>query len=220
MNEQDHNRARTLGALIQEARQHARRSAEECAGVLGLSPEEFAAAEAGEHVISLPELEALAIYLDVPMAHFWGSYNLPRPNEPDYGVLLALRHKIVGGLLRQSRLDAGQTAEELAGAVELPVEELLSYEAGDRAVPYLLLEKLARQVGQPVDYYLDDARGPLGRHEAANERQRRFQELPLEIQSFVIRPANINYLETAIHLSEMDVDKLRTIAASILEITY
>lgn len=220
MNEPEPDRARTLGALIRQARSHARRSVEECASILGLSPEEFAAAEAGEHVVSLPELEALAIYLDLPMAHFWGSYQLPQPRELDYAVLLALRHKIVGGLLRQSRLDAGQTADELAEAVELPVEQLLAYESGEQAVPYLLLEKLARQVGQPLDTFLDDARGPLGRHEAANERQRRFQELPPDVQSFVIRPANINYLETAMRLSELDVDKLRTIAASILEITY
>lgn len=220
MNEQERDRARTLGALIREARDYARRSVEECAQLLGLSPEAFAAAEAGEYVVSLPELEALAIYLDVPMAHFWGSHKLQTPREPDYGVLLALRHRIVGGLLRQARLDAGQTAEEVAGAVEIPVEQLLAYEAGEQPVPYLLLEKLARQLGQPVDHFLDDARGPLGRHEAANERQRRFQELPADVQSFVIRPANINYLETAMRLSELDVDKLRTIAASILEITY
>jgi transcriptional regulator with XRE-family HTH domain len=220
MNEQEQERGRTLGALIAAAREHARRSVEECARVLGLSPEEFSEAERGEHIISLPELEALAIYLDVPMAHFWGSHQLQKPGEPDYGVLLALRHKIVGGLLRQSRLDAGLSAEDVAAAVEIPVEQLHAHESGEQAIPYLLLEKLARQVGQPLDTFLDDARGPLGRHEAANERQRRFQELPMEVQSFVIRPANINYLETAMHLSELDVDKLRTIAASILEITY
>lgn len=220
MNEQEQERARTLGALIQAARKYARRSVEECAQVLGLSPEAFAAAEAGEHVISLPELEALAIYLDVPMAHFWGSHQLREPKEPDYGVLLALRHKIVGGLLRQARLDAGQTPEDVAEAVEIPAGQLLAYESGEQAVPYLLLEKLAQQLGQSMDAFLDDTRGPLGRHEAANERQRRFQELPPDVQSFVIKPANINYLETAMHLSELDVDKLRTIAASILEITY
>lgn len=220
MNEQERDRARTLGGLIQQARTYARRSVEECARILGMPAETFAAAEAGEHVVSLPELEALAIYLDVPMAHFWGSYKLPQPEEPDYAILLALRHKIVGGLLRQSRLDAGQGPEEVAEAVGISVDELLAYESGEQAIPYLLLEKLARQVGQSVDTFLDDARGPLGRHEAANERQRRFQELPLDVQSFVSKPANINYLETAMRLSELDVDKLRTIAASILEITY
>jgi transcriptional regulator with XRE-family HTH domain len=220
MNDQDNNRARMLGSLIREARRHASRTVEECAQVLGLSPEEFAAAEAGEHDVSLPELEVLAIYLDVPMAHFWGSHQLEQPAALDYQVLLALRHKIVGGLLRQARLDSGIETTALAGAAGIPVEGLEAYEMGTAAVPYLVLEKLARQLGKPIDFFLDDTRGPLGRHEAAKARQRRFNELPLEIQTFVVRPANVSYLETAMRLSEMDVEKLRTLAASILEITY
>lgn len=220
MNEQVINRARMLGSLIREARRHASHTVEECAGVLGLSPEEFAAAEAGEHVVSLPELEVLAMYLDVPMAHFWGSHQLEKPAAFDYRALLALRHKIVGGLLRQARLEGGYGTAELAEAVELPARQLEAYEMGGVPVPYLVLERLARELGKSVDFFLDDTRGPLGRHEAAKTRQRRFSELPVEIQSFVARPANVNYLETAMRLSEMDVEKLRTIAASILEITY
>lgn len=220
MNDQDINRARMLGSLIREARRHASRTVEECAQVLGLSSEAFAAAEAGEHDVSLPELEVLAIYLDVPMAHFWGSHQLEQPAALDYQVLLALRHKIVGGLLRQARLDSGYDTAELAAAAGVPVERLEVYERGMAAVPYLVLEKLARELGKPIDFFLDDTRGPLGRHEATKTRQRRFNELPLEVQTFVVRPANVNYLETAMRLSEMDVEKLRTIAASILEITY
>jgi transcriptional regulator with XRE-family HTH domain len=220
MNEHVTDRARMLGSLIREARRHAGRTVEECAAVLGLTPEEFAAAEAGEHGVSLPELEVLAIYLDVPMAHFWGSQQLEQPAELDYPVLLALRHKIIGGLLRQARLDSGDSIAELAEVVELPARQLEAYEVGAAPVPYLVLERLARELGKSVDFFLDDTRGPLGRHEAAKTRQRRFGELPLEVQSFVARPANVNYLETAMRLSEMDVEKLRTIAASILEITY
>ncbi|MDT8306785.1 MAG: helix-turn-helix transcriptional regulator [Anaerolineae bacterium] len=220
MNEQENSRGRMLGSLIREARHHASRTAEECALMLGLTPEEFAAAEAGEHIVSLPELEVLAIYLDVPMAHFWGSHQLEQPAELDYQALLALRHKIVGGLLRQARLDAGYPAEELADAVGIEAGTLEQYERGEVAIPYLVLETLARELGKTVDLFLDDSRGPLGRHEAAKTRQRRFQEMPLEMQTFIVRPANISYLETAMRLSELDADKLRTIAASLLEITY
>lgn len=220
MNEQENSRARMLGSLIREARQHASRTVEECALVLGLTPEEFAAAEAGEHIVSLPELEVLAIYLDVPMAHFWGSQQLEQSPHLDYQALLAFRHKIVGGLLRQARLDAGYEIEQLAVATDIPAEQLQEYERGKEAVPYLELETLAREVGKTIDFFLDDSRGPLGRHEAAKTRQRRFQEMPQELQTFIVRPANVNYLETAMRLSEMDAEKLRTIAASLLEITY
>lgn len=220
MNEPITNRARMLGSLIRDARRHAGRTVEDCAAALGLSPEEFAAAEMGDYVISLPELEVLALHLDVPMAHFWGSHQLEKPGEFDYQALLALRHKIVGGLLRQARLDSGASVAELAEAVELPASQLGAYEMGAAPVPYLVLEKLARELGKSVDFFLDDTRGPLGRHEATKARRQRFGELPAEMQEFVTRPANVNYLETAMRLSEMDVEKLRTIAASILEITY
>ena len=82
----------------------------------------------------------------------------------------------------------------------------------NRPLPFI---KRARARTEPALKYITSLA-----HEAAKTRQRHFQEMPPELQSFIVRPANINYLETAMRLSEMDVEKLRTIAASILEITY
>jgi len=47
-----------------------------------------------------------------------------------------------------------------------------------------------------------------------------FQNLPPEIQSFIVKPTNRPYLDLAIKLSEMSVEKLRSIAEGLLEITY
>jgi transcriptional regulator with XRE-family HTH domain len=220
MDERNSTRAKILGVLIQDARRHAARSVEQCAHVVNLSPEQFAAAEAGQHVLSLPELEVLAIYLDVPMAHFWGSQTLGETPEPDYSDLLALRHKIVGGLLKQARLDAGMSSEEVAERVDVSVETLNAYEMGEQEVPFLHLEELARILDVSIDYFLDGERGPLGQHEAQHEMNRYFRELPADVRAFVSRPVNIGYLQTAMRLSEMDADQLRNIAAGILEITY
>jgi transcriptional regulator with XRE-family HTH domain len=220
MNEQDLTRAKILGVLIQDARMHAGRSVADCAQVLNISPEAFAQAERGEHVVSLPELEVLAMYLDVPMAHFWGSHTLGDNNAPNYENLLSLRHRIIGGLLRQVRLEAGRSVAELAEQIGVDEERIDAYEMGNEEIPFLQLEKLGRYLGVSIDYFLDKERGPLGRHEAAQKLKKRFNELPPEIQEFVVKPINISYLETAIRLSEMDVEKLRNIAAGILDITY
>jgi transcriptional regulator with XRE-family HTH domain len=220
MTEQDVTRAKILGVLIQDARLHAGRSVEDCARVLNIAPEAFSRAEEGTHVISLPELEALAMYLEVPMAHFWGSQTLENSRPASYEEMLALRNKIVGALLRQARLEAGRSAEELAEEIGTDVERIHAYEMGAEKVPFLELEKLGQYLGVTIDYFLDDKRGPLGRHEAAQEMQKRFNELPRDVQEFVVKPINISYLETAMRLSEMDVDKLRNIAAGILDITY
>lgn len=220
MEDRNSTRAKILGVLIQDARRHAGRSTAECAGAVKLTAEQFEAAEKGQRVLSLPELEVLAIYLGVPMAHFWGGQALSDAPETDFSALLALRHKIVGSLLMQARLDAGLSREDVAQQVGLDEETLQAYELGAREVPFLHLEELARALDVSMDYFLDEERGPLGRHEAEQQIKRNFQQLPPEVRAFVSRPVNIPYLQTAMRLSEMDAEKLRNIAAGILEITH
>jgi transcriptional regulator with XRE-family HTH domain len=219
MNEQESTRARILGVLIQDARVHAGRSAADCAQLLGMSPETFAKAERGEYIISLPELEVLAIYLDVPMAHFWGSQTLGTPKRPDYQTLLMLRHKIIGGLLRRARLETGKSEEQLAAEASITPDELREYELGHKMVPILELERLGRALGVSLAYFVDDDRGPLGRHENEQKMRRYFNELPPDVKAFVVEPVNIGYLETAIRLSQLDVYRLRQIAEGLLDIT-
>ena len=69
----DTKRAEILGGLIKDAREYGGRTQKDCATVLGITPDKYRQAEAGKYAISLPELEALALYLDIPMGYFWGS---------------------------------------------------------------------------------------------------------------------------------------------------
>ena len=64
-------RAKKLGVLVRDVRQASGESLQECAQALGVSEETFEAYELGERSPSLPELEALAYYLNVPVEHFW-----------------------------------------------------------------------------------------------------------------------------------------------------
>ena len=220
MNEQDLTRSKILGVLIRDARQHAGRSLEECARVLQITPERLREAEQGQQVLSLPALEVLSIYLDIPMAHFWGTQTLGDAEEPPFGELLALRHKIVGVLLRRARTEAGMDAAALAEAADVDAEQLDLYERGQEPIPYLELERMARALDVSVRSFADEERGPLGRHEEAYRRKQQFEQLPPEIQAFVTNPSNVHYIKTAMELSEMDADRLRTIAESLLEITF
>ncbi len=220
MSDKENNqRAKILGALIRDAREHAGRSEAECAEVIGFTPEEFTQVEQGERVISLPELEALAIFLKVPMGHFWGTEKLETEDEPDYDRMIALRHRVVGILLRQLRLKSQKTHQELADALGVDAALIRSYESGKTAVPYLHLEQLCRALDADVDQFVE-YHGPLGRHEAERKLFKQFHQMPPEMQDFLINPVNVRYLETAKKLSEMDVDKLRQVAENILDITY
>lgn len=212
-------RAKILGILIQDAREFAGRTVAECAEVIGVSPEQFEQAEKGEYEISLPELEALAIFLDVPMGYFWGSESLEAEPEPDYSQMIALRHRVVGVILRQLRLQSQKTHQELADALGLDATTIQSYESGRTSVPYLHLEQLCRMMNADVEQFVE-RRGPLGRHEAAYKLHKQFSQMSPEMQAFLINPVNIRYLETAKKLSEMDVAKLRQVAENILDITF
>jgi transcriptional regulator with XRE-family HTH domain len=69
-------RARKLGLLLFDARNACRRSVQDCAQAMTVTPEQYQTYENGEKSPSLPELEALAFYLNVPVEHFWGSKTL------------------------------------------------------------------------------------------------------------------------------------------------
>lgn len=212
-------RARMLGELIQNAREFAGCIVAECAEIVGITPEQFGQAEGGKYDISLPELEALAIFLGVPMGYFWGNETLRAEPEPDYSQLIALRHRVVGVILRQLRLQSQKTHKELADALGVDLTTIRAYESGQTAVPYLHLERLCRVMGAAIDQFVEQ-RGPLGRHEAEYKLHKQFNQMSPEMQSFLINPVNIRYLETAKKLSEMDVEKLRQVAENILDITF
>lgn len=216
-------RSKKLGVLLQDARLSAGKSVEECARLLGISPHTFAAYELGESSPSLPELELLAVYLNVPMDHFWGKViktdgaaeaaSLPR--EP----LFRLRRRVIGAQLRGARQKAGLSIEALAEQLNLSPEDLKQFELGESPIPVPLLEALAFTLNRPINEF-QDQHGPLaqrgtGRARPADE----FEALPPDLQAFVCKPINRPYLELAQRLSEMSVDKLRAVAEGLLEIT-
>jgi hypothetical protein len=59
-----------LGVLMKEARLAARKTGKECAEAMGCPPAVYTAYEQGQKSPSLPEIELLAYFLDLPPAHF------------------------------------------------------------------------------------------------------------------------------------------------------
>ena len=220
MSEINPERAKILGNLVEKAREHFGRTKKECAAVLGMKSGDYSKVETGEYPVSLPQLEALALFLNIPMGYFWGSEPLQTESEIDFENLIALRHRVIGVLLSQQRLRTRQSLAELAEALGMEEDLLKSYEMGQEPIPYLHLEQICRQLDVSVSYFLDDVHGPLGRHEAKQKLERQFKRMPPDMQAFLINPVNVSYLDTAKKLSEMDVAQLRQVAESLLEITY
>ena len=215
-------RNRIIGVLLRDARIRADKTKRECAAVLGVPTSTITAYEEGRKPISLPELEVLAYFLGVPVSHFWDEEArlLAEERLPPLEEILKIRHRIVGALLRQARLEAGKTQKELAQLLGCSPKRISDYEYGERPIPLAELEVLAHALGRPLEYFLDERSGPIGEWEKEQEAYRAFKELPEEVQAFISKPINWSYLEVAMKLAEMPASALRTIAEGLLEITY
>lgn len=215
-------RAKKLGVLIRDARLTAGKSSAECAQAIGVSAEIFDEYEFGEKSPSLPELEVLAFYLDIPLEHFWRNETISGggggKEKPEFEQIVQLRQRMIGVLLRQTRLEAGLSLEELAEKSWSSATLLESYELGEKPIPLPDLEIISRALSRPIKDF-QDRHGPIGRWTTQQRMIQDFTALDPDLQSFVCKPVNRPYIELAQRLSEMSVEKLRAVAEGLLEIT-
>lgn len=214
-------RAKMLGVLLRDARESAARTVEDCARLLHISVDQYQAWEAGDDVPTLPELELLAYYVDVPVSHFWSleTSKISRAGrEHIQSEYISLRNRMVGALLYQARTDAKISYEALAEASGVEAEQIERYELGDDAIPMHELAVLANGVNKNMSYFLETS-GHIGELLAMREVWKHFATLPQDVRDFVADPRNIGFIHIAVLLSKMPVDRLREVGASILDIT-
>ena len=215
-------RTKKLGVLIRDARLAARRNVQECAEALGIRKSIFRAYEEGLKAPSLPELETLVFYLDLPMDHFWGkqikSEAPSRVGRLDLSKLLPLRQRKIGALLRQERMKASVSIRNLAHETGIASSRIKAYELGERPIPLPELELLVRTLGGRIESFFD-RHGPVGQWMISEDTVKQFLEMPVELREFVAMPVNRPYLQLAMKLSNMSRDKLRSVAEDLLDIT-
>jgi len=214
-------RAKMIGVLLRDARLNAERTVEDCAYLLRVPAEEMLAWEFGDAVPSLPQLELLAYYLGVPISHFWGTDTLEAKHGRHVDIQLeyiALRNRMIGALLRQSREELNLTVEALSLNSHIPVEQINRYEMGELPIPMHELTVLAGSVNKNTSYFLEGS-GHIGEWLAVREEWKHFTSLRDEVREFAANPRNIGFIEIAIMLSKMPTEQLRDVGASILDIT-
>lgn len=216
-------RKKKLAVLILDARLASGRTIAECASVLGISPIAFQAYEQGDEAPSLPEIETLAYFFNIPVSHFYGNTAISANGAQDtrkkkLHKVIDIRQSIVGTLLRKAREEKSLTIEVLSKRTGISVADLELYETGEKPISIPILEVLAGTLGRAMVEF-QDTHGPVG---AWLREQRTLQQvaaMPEELQSFVFKPINRPYLEIAKRLSEIEVDRLRAVAEGLLEIT-
>ncbi|MCU0511743.1 MAG: helix-turn-helix domain-containing protein [Anaerolineae bacterium] len=213
-------RAKMLGVLIHDARMKAARTQEDCARLLRVEPSVIAAWEYGDDAPSLPQLELLAYYLDVPISHFWGQNTLTHDSHRDdaQSEYLSLRNRMVGALLRQAREERNLSLEDVAAASHLEVTLLQQYEMGELPIPMHELTVISGLVQRNLGYFLEST-SYIGTLLQIREDWKQFNELSEEVRRFAANPLNLGFIEIAMLFGNMPAEKLRKVAEGLLQIS-
>lgn len=213
-------RGKILGVLIRDARIAASRTIDDCAQHLHITPETFEAWEYGDEVPSLPHLELLAYYLNIPVSHFWSetlrSQAAQSANiEDEY---IALRNRMIGALLRSSRNHHNISIEDLSITTKINAQLIRQYEYGEIAIPMNQLTVIAEALNQSLDYFLE-RHSYIGELLAMYAEWQKFIDLDDDTRQFALEGTNSNFIKLAMLFSTIQRETLHDIAESILDIT-
>lgn len=215
---------RIVGVLLRDAREVSGHSQAEAADLLSISLGDYQQFEKGDAAPTLPQLEVLAYFFNVPIDHFWGAETIAKQRSQDelrkqVPEMLLLRERIIAIQLKQLRENARMSLDDLSTRTGISVARLEAVEKAQQSLPLNELELVSQAINTNVSDLLN-THGTVGSWMRSQEEFEAFQALPDDLRSFLLKPINRPYLDLAMRLSDMNVDKLRTIAESILDITY
>jgi len=215
-------REKKLGLLIRDARIAAGKTKKECGQSFGVSAGTMGSIENGLKSPSLPELEFLSYYLDVPLEHFWQdkirSSKSPLTNDIHIEHTLSLRNRSIGEILAQLREEKSYPLKKISEITGISSARLKKFESGIQPIPLPYLEVICNNYDIDIKSFLDNNTA-IGNWIAQQKSMEDFLKLPEELQEFVSQPANHPYIGIAKKLSEISSEKLRMIAEGLLEIT-
>jgi len=215
-------RTKKLGLLLYDARLSSGRSLHDSANLSGVSIERIAAIENGLEPPSLPEIEIFAFLYKLPLEHFWGDKILSQNEEESQAAkfqqLMTIRHRMIGtnikGILQEKQI----SEEEFARMVGIDVADFNAYLFGEKEIPIPTLEIISKELGCRIEDFFDTS-GIIGQWRSEMQAAQKMKEIPEELREFVSKPINVPFIELAIRLSELNVNRLRSVAEGLLEIT-
>lgn len=206
-------RRKIIGVLIRAAREQAGKSTKVSAAAIGRSRRALKKIEAGDEDIRMPELIALAHFLDVPIDYFFDEGitltdvddKRSQLKQAEDQKRLVMRH------LREARERAGLTQTQLAVRIDSSARIISMYERGKRHPSAAHLAQLAEVLDIPMRQLLPGEGEQVGDD---------WDSLPQEVRQFALDTRNLPYLRVARQLrglSPVDAQKLITILSVVVE---
>ena len=204
-----------IGVLIRAAREKARRTIKEVALRLGVTVARVRQYERGAREISLPELERLALFFQMPLSFFVKGetpIEAAKPQPPNPAETRA-RRAALGVKLKQARLAAGKSKEECAEAIGRRAGTIGRYERGASEIPITELERLAQFLQVNLYYFIADQ---TSEGESGLMDLEKLSRLPNEVRAFVLDPENLPYLRMAMKFGDLPTDRLKELGEILL----
>lgn len=218
-------RSKKTGILIRQMRENRGLTEKDCAEWLGIGVGAYQAMEKGQKCASLPQIESLSHFLSFPLEAFasMSASALPQSNLPKNVNLdlLDVREKKIAILLRQELDKKGLSLQELAGKSAISLDELTGYFQNSEPIPFSQLLSILAVLQIPLDQlFIYESSTAKGSDTPSLGNEALPGHLSDTMVDFISKPANLPYLELAMRFSKMDAEKIRSIASSLLEITY
>ncbi len=204
-----------IGVLIRAAREKARRTIKEVALRLGVTPARVRQYERGSREISLPELEQLALFFQMPLSFFVNGETPieTQPPQPPTPAEARARRAALGVKLKQARLAAGKSKEECAQAIGRKAGTIGRYERGASDVPITELERLARFLQVNLYYFVEDR---LNEDASSLMDLEKMTRLPKEVRAFVLDSDNLPFMRMAMKFGDLPTDRLKELGEILL----
>ncbi len=215
-------RTKKLGLLLYDARIASGKSLQESANLSGISEDRITAVENGLKAPSLPEIEILAFLYKQPLEHFWGDKILSQSEEENqtakFQQLMIIRHRMIGTNIKNI-LQEKQISEDIfAEKIGVDTTDFSAFLFGEKEIPIPTLEIIAKGLECRIEDFFD-THGIIGQWRSGLLTAQKMKEMPEDLRDFVSKPINVPFIELAIRLSELNVNRLRSVAEGLLEIT-
>ncbi|MBI5304604.1 MAG: helix-turn-helix transcriptional regulator [Chloroflexi bacterium] len=208
-------RRKIIGVLIRAAREKSHRTVQQVAQRLGVTAARVRQYENGARDVTLPELELLALFFEMPLSYFLDASSLVQEESPFPPTQEEIRKRKIalGAKLKQARVAAGKSKEECAELLGCKPGTIARYERGLGDVSVTLLELLAEFLGVKLFYFVEDTKtvergGVLDLEKLAR--------LPKDVRGFVLDPSNLAYLRMAIKFGDLPTNKLKELGEILL----
>jgi len=146
---------------IRNIRKANQRSIHNCASLLDISKEHYLRFESGTGPLTLPDVELLARFFDVPLTAFFDnspleSHTLSLPEKSQRSQYIQLRHKMIRAKFNTFKEKSGMSLEELGEKTGVPQKALVDFSNGSEPISISNLLLIANSFGETLDSFFNE----------------------------------------------------------------